>query len=133
MNVVVISGNVVRDPELKTGKVSVVRFSVACQRRFKNAEGNYDADFPNIVAFDKTAEFIAKHFKKGDRIEVSGHLQTGNYKKDGVTIYTTDVIVDQAGFGGKAGAGGGSRSTEPDFKANNDEDEEEENALPFEL
>lgn len=104
-NVVIISGNIARDPMVSytTGEKSTctTRFSVGVQRDFKNAEGRYDADFPNVVAFGKTAEFVEKYFHKGDRIEVIGQIRTGSYtNKDGVRVYTTDVWADKVKFGG---------------------------------
>ena len=111
MNKVIISGNLTRDPEIRysSGENSNanVRFNVACQRRFKNAEGTYDADFPTIVAWNKTAEFVNNHFHKGDRIEIVGYLRTGSYtNKDGVKVYTTEVWADEVGFGGGRSSGG---------------------------
>ena len=106
MNKVIISGNLTRDPEISysTGENAnaVVRFTVACQRRFKNSDGVYEADFPSCVAFGSTAEFINNNFKKGDRIEIVGEIRTGSYtNKDGVKVYTKDVLATEAGFGGK--------------------------------
>lgn len=101
MNKVVLVGRLTKDPEIRTsssGK-AVSRFSVAVTRPFKNADGEYDADFPNCVAFDKTAEFIGKYFTKGMAIGLVGSLRTGSYvNKDGATVYTTDVNVDSAEF-----------------------------------
>ena len=110
MNKVIISGNIVRDPEIgyTSGENSNARtrFSIACQRRFKNAEGVYEADFPSVVAWGKTAEFVNKFFHKGDRIEVVGELRTGSYtNKDGVKVYTTDVWATEVGFGGSKNSG----------------------------
>ena len=103
MNKVQIVGRLTRDPEVKytTGENAnaIARFSVAVNRRFKNAEGGYDADFINCVAFGKNAEFIEKFFKKGMAIGISGHIQTGNYiNKDGIKVYTTDVVVEEPEF-----------------------------------
>lgn len=103
MNKVEIVGRITRDPEMKYSQGenanAVARFSVAVNRRFKNAEGNYEADFINCVAFGKTAEFIGKYFRKGMAIGVTGSIRTGNYtNKDGAKVYTTDVAVDDAEF-----------------------------------
>lgn len=101
-------GRLTKDVEIRysTGENAnaVARFSLAVNRRFKNAEGNYDADFINCVAFGKTAEFIEKYFKKGDMMAVSARVQTGNYtNKDGVRVYTTDMVVEEVDFcGGKS-------------------------------
>lgn len=103
MNKVELVGRLTRDPEIKytqgENASCVARFSVAVNRRFKNAEGNYDADFINCVAFSKTAEFIEKYFKKGMAIGISGRIQTGSYtNKDGQKVYTTDVVVEETEF-----------------------------------
>ena len=105
MNKVSLVGRLTRDPEVRytTGEkaTATTRFSLAINRRFKNAEGNYEADFINCVAFSKTAEFIEKYFSKGGMIGVVGRIQTGSYtNKDGVKVYTTDVVVDEAEFVG---------------------------------
>lgn len=110
MNNVDLVGRLTADPEVKysTGENSNAscRFSVAVQRKYKNAEGKYEADFPNCVAFRKTAEFIGKYFKKGSMIGLSGHIQTGSYtNRDGVRVYTTDVVVDDAEFVGSKNNG----------------------------
>jgi single-strand DNA-binding protein len=100
MNKVVLSGRICTDLELKktSTDVSVCSFRLAVQRRFKNAEGNYDADFISCVAWRNNAEFICKYFSKGDPIELGGSLQTGTYENDGHKIYATDVVIDDAGF-----------------------------------
>ena len=99
MNKVFLSGNLTRDPELKltqSGK-AYLRFGIAVNRPF-----NKDAvDFFNLVAWDKTAEFIEKWFSKGSRILVEGRLQTSKYKdKDGTERTVTDIVVDNVEFAG---------------------------------
>lgn len=111
MNKVELVGRLTRDPEVRytqgENASAIARFSVAVNRRFKNAEGNYDADFINCVAFGKSAEFIEKYFRKGMAIGISGRIQTGNYtNKDGVKVYTTDVVVEEAEFVESKNAGG---------------------------
>lgn len=103
MNKVELVGRLTRDPEVRytqgENASAIARFSVAINRRFKNNEGNYDADFINCIAFGKSAEFIEKYFKKGMAIGIVGRLTTGNYtNKDGVKVYTTDVVVEDAEF-----------------------------------
>lgn len=100
MNCVVLMGRLYKDVDYKqNGEKSLAKFGVAVDRKFKNAEGKYEADFINCTAFNKTADFIAQYFKKGMRICLSGRIQTGNYQnKEGTTVYTTDVIVDNAEF-----------------------------------
>ena len=100
MNLVALVGRMVRDPEYRVnGELGVARFTIAVDRRFKNSEGKYEADFINCVSFRQTAEFISKYFLKGMRIGVTGRIQTGSYtNKDGQKVYTTDVVVDTAEF-----------------------------------
>ena len=101
MNKVELVGRLTRDVEIRTTESGTVtaRFSIAVSRRFKNAEGVYEADFINCVAFGKTAEFIGKYFSKGSMIGVTGRIQTGSYtNKDGVKVYTTEVIVEEQEF-----------------------------------
>lgn len=105
MNKVILLGRLTRDPEVRYSQgdnsTATARFSLAVNRKFKNAEGNYDADFINCVAFGKTAEFIEKYFHKGDMISLVGRIQTGSYtNKDGVKVYTTDVVVEEVEFAG---------------------------------
>ena len=100
MNCVQLVGRLTRDPDVKytNDGTSIVRFGIAVDRRFKK-EGGQTADFPNIVAFGKTAEFIEKYFRKGMRIGLMGRIQTGSYDhKDGYTVYTTDVIAENVEF-----------------------------------
>lgn len=100
MNKVILTGRICSDLETKNSHsgASVCSFRIAVNRRFKNAEGNYDADFISCVAWRSNADFICKYFKKGEPIELVGSLQTRSYEKDGHTIYITEVIIDEAGF-----------------------------------
>ncbi len=99
MNKVILMGRLTRDPETRqSGETTVTRFTVAVDRRYKK-EGDQSADFPNVVAFGKTAEFIEKYFKQGMKVLIEGRLQTGSYtNKDGIKIYTTDVIAEAVEF-----------------------------------
>ncbi len=103
MNKFEIVGNIVRDVEIKysQGGKAIAKFTVATQRKYKNAQGNYESDFLPCIAFDKTAEFMEKYFKKGSGIEVVGHLQSGSYEnKEGKKVYTLDLFVEEVGFVG---------------------------------
>lgn len=99
MNKVILMGRLTRDPEARqAGETTVTRFTVAVDRRYKK-EGDQSADFPSIVAFGKTAEFIENYFKQGMKVLIEGRLQTGSYtNKDGIKIYTTDVIAEAVEF-----------------------------------
>lgn len=138
MNKVQLVGRLTKNPEVRTSdnQTCVARFSVAVNRRFKNAEGKYDADFISCIAFGKTAEFIEKYFNKGMAIGIVGRIQTGSYEnKDGVKVYTTDVVVDEAEFvESKNSSSGGSVAPAEnqdgfdDFEAIGNEDDDD---LPF--
>lgn len=107
MNKVILMGRLTREPELRTtpNGVNVCTFSLAVSRRFRNANGEYDADFINCVAWRQTAEFISKNFTKGRMLGVVGSIQTRNYDKDGQRVYVTEVSVDEAYFAGDKGTG----------------------------
>lgn len=90
-----------KDVEVRYGganNTAVARYTLACDRKFKR-EGEPTADFIGCLVFGKSAEFADKFFKKGTKIAVVGRIQTGSYKnKDGNTVYTTDVIVEEQEF-----------------------------------
>lgn len=109
LNVVSVMGRFTRDPEIRTTQTgkSVASFTLACDRR-KDANGNSQADWLDCVAWDKTAEFICRYFKKGDLCAVSGRLQTRQYQdKNGTNRKSTEIVVLDVSF-----AGG--KSTSPD-------------------
>lgn len=129
MNKVQLVGRLTRDPEIRYSQgenaTATARFSVAVNRRFKNSEGNYDADFINCVAFGKSAEFVEKYFKKGMAIGLTGRIQTGSYtNKDGQKVYTTDVVVEETEFVESKGASntGNSNVSRPAPSATNNND-----------
>lgn len=102
MNKVVISGRLVRDPEVRysqgSNATAIARYTLAVDRRFKR-DGEAEADFISCVAFGKAGEFAEKYFTKGTKIAVVGRIQTGSYtNKDGNKVYTTDVIVEEQEF-----------------------------------
>ena len=100
MNKVSIIGRITKDPEItRTAKTTIATFTTAVDRKYKDSNGQRQADFIPCKAFGSTAEFIGKYFSKGQKIALSGSIQTGSYKnKDGATVYTTDVIVEEAEF-----------------------------------
>lgn len=102
MNKTILMGRLTRDPEVRYSQgekpLAVARYTLAVNRTFKR-EGEADADFINCVAFGRNAEFAEKYFRQGIRIVVSGRIQTGSYtNRDGVKVYTTDVIVEEQEF-----------------------------------
>lgn len=95
-------GRLTRDPEVRytqgDSSTAVARYSLAVDRRFKR-EGEQTADFINCVTFGKGAEFAEKYLHKGSKIVISGRIQTGSYtNRDGVKVYTTDVVVEDQEF-----------------------------------
>ena len=98
-------GRITKDIELRAtpNGVSVANFTVAIQRKFKDANGERQSDFINCVAFNKTADFIKSWFKKGDMVSVDGRIQTRNYNdKYGKNVYVTEIVAEEVGFvGGK--------------------------------
>lgn len=98
MNSVVLMGRLTKDPDVRYSTVgedekAIARFTLAVDRR---SEGT---DFISCVAFGKTAETIEKYVKKGTKIAIEGRIQTGSYtNKEGKTVYTTDVIVNNFEF-----------------------------------
>lgn len=112
-NTVNISGYLTSDPRVtysgNDNQRANARFSVGIRRKFKNAEGNYDSDFPSVVCWNNTAKFVEKYFHKGDAIKIVGELRTGNYKNKntGATVYYTEVWADDVSFGDKASSSGG--------------------------
>ena len=102
MNKVILIGRVVRDAEIRyshgASSTCIARYTLAVDRKFKQ-EGQPTADFINCIAFGKLGEFAEKYLHKGVKIAVTGRIQTGSYKnKDGNTVYTTDVVVEEQEF-----------------------------------
>ncbi|SHI44208.1 single-stranded DNA-binding protein [Parasporobacterium paucivorans] len=139
MNRVILSGRLTKDPEVRytDAGMSIASFSLAADRKFKTNDG-VTADFINCKAFKQTAEFIEKYFHRGDGIELEGRIQTGSYtNKDGVKVYTTDVMVDNVEFPKGKAAGEQAQTNRPDpGKAKNNEfmnipDGVEDEGMPF--
>ena len=96
MNLVILTGRLTRDPELKYGQngKAYSRFSLAVNRVGKKDE----ADFVNCVAFGKTAEIVGEHLRKGKRIGVQGRIQMNRYEVNGEKRNTYDIMVDSIEF-----------------------------------
>lgn len=102
MNKVILMGRLTKDPEVRYSQgnntMAVVRYTLAVERKFKR-DGEPNADFINCIAFGKNGEFAEKYLHKGIKIAVVGRIQTGSYtNKDGVKVYTTDVVVEEHEF-----------------------------------
>ena len=101
MNKVLLIGRLTANPELKytTSNNAVTTFSIAVDRNFKNENGNKEADFINIVAWNKKAELIHQYLKKGDRVGIVGRLQVRKYQNErGENRYVTEVVADEVEF-----------------------------------
>lgn len=121
MNNVSLIGRLTKDPDLRytSSGMAVATFSLAVQRSFRNKDGEYEADFINCVCWNKSGETLANHVRKGQRIGVTGRIQTRNYENEqGNRVYVTEVVVEgftflekkddsqgnnQGGFGAKQG------------------------------
>jgi len=109
MNKVILMGRLTRDPEVRYSQgesaSAVARYTLAVDRRFRR-DGEATADFINCVAFGRAAEFAERYLRQGTKIAVTGRIQTGSYtNKDGVKVYTTDVIVEEQEFAESKNAG----------------------------
>ena len=111
MNKVILMGRLTRDPELRyssgENQMAIARYTLAVdRRRGRSADGTEQtADFISCVAFGKGAEFAEKYFRQGQRVLITGRIQTGSYtNKDGQRVYTTDIIVDEQEFADSKGS-----------------------------
>lgn len=115
MNKVILMGRLTRDPEVRYSQgensMAIARYTLAVDRRFGRNGDDASADFIGCVAFGKSGEFAEKYFRKGTKVAVTGRIQTGNYtNKDGVKVYTTDIVVEDQEFAeskNSAGSDGG--------------------------
>lgn len=100
MNRIVLLGNLTRDPELSATPNGIEKctFTVACQRRMPNKDGQREADFFRCTAWRNTAVFISKYFHKGDKMALEGSVQIYQYDKGGEKRTAYDVQVDNAEF-----------------------------------
>ena len=145
LNKVVLAGRLTNDPELKqtaTG-VSVLSFTLAVNRRYasKNEQGESQtqADFITVVAWRNTAEFIARYFRKGSAICLTGSIQTRSWQdQQGQRRYATEVVADEAMFVDSRGESGSNDGfgQAPSFSstgavAPNFEDHNTDDDLPF--
>jgi len=135
MNKTLLIGRTTKDPDIRYTQseqpMTIARFSLAVDRRFKRDGDNQSADFISCVAFGKTAEFIEKYVFKGTKIAVEGRIQTGSYtNNDGNKVYTTDVVVEQVEFAGsKTDSKSAAKESNDDFM--NVADELDDEGLPF--
>lgn len=128
MNKVILLGRLTKDPEVRytqTSNTLVASFTLAVNRRFVKQGEERQTDFINIVAWNKTGEFVSKYFKKGQQVAVVGRLQTRSYQdNNNQTRYVTEVIAEEVYFADSNKTENNTNSNEQ-FETTNDDD------LPF--
>ena len=124
-------GRLTKDPEIRytQNNMTVANFSIAVNRRFKREGDTETADFFNVIAWNKTGEFIGKYFKKGQQILVSGRIENRNWTdQQGIKHYATDVVAEEVYFAGSKAENNTNNNTEnadiTDFTSESD-------SLPF--
>ena len=147
MNSVALVGNLARDPDYRAtpNGIGCCQFTVACQRKYKDADGKYLADFISCIAWRQTAEFVHKYFTKGSRIGLTGTIQTRSYDgQDGQKKFVTEVIAEnvdfvgprqdngsQAAGGAAAGSTAPAQNSQPAKQVNMEDFTEVDDELPF--
>jgi len=138
MNKSILMGRLTKDPEMRMtpSQVPVCTFTLAVDRRFKDASGERQADFIPIVAWRQAAEFANKYFRKGSKMVVVGAIQTRSWDDaEGKRHYATEIVADEIEFGESK-----SQQTaplpEPPYQpgpAANYPEPDQDTSLPFEL
>lgn len=127
MNCIALIGRLTKQPEVRytsDKQTCVANFTLAVNRQYVR-EGQQDVDFINIVAWGKTAEFIGKHFDKGQQVAVQGRIQTRNYDdKDGKKVFVTEVVAESVFFAD-------SKKAENQQGKEPEEEETSEHEFPF--
>ena len=115
MNKVILMGRLTRDPDVRYSQgenpLAIARYTLAVDRRFSRrdgGDGQQTADFISCKAFGRSGEFAEKYFRKGTKICVTGRIETGSYtNKDGVKVYTTEIVVEDQEFAESKNSGSG--------------------------
>ncbi len=97
INSVVLTGRLTKELDLRytSNGTAVATGTLAVNRSFKNADGDYEADYPRIQVWRKAAENLVNFTQKGSLVGIEGRIQTGSYEKDGQRVYTTEIVVDK--------------------------------------
>ena len=101
INRTVLVGRITKEPDIKhtSSDIMFCRFTLAVNRSFTNAQGEKEVDFIQCISWRKQAENMGKYVDKGHLLGIDGRIQTGSYdNKDGVKVYTTDVVADSVIF-----------------------------------
>lgn len=131
MNQCFLIGNLTKDVELRTTQNGVANcaFTLAVNRRFKNAQGETETDFFNIVAWRQLAELCAKYLSKGRKCAVTGSIQNRSYQaQDGSKRYVTEIIAENVEF---LSSQQGEEAPAKKEKTNNGFTEVNDDELPF--
>ncbi|MGI6545837.1 MAG: single-stranded DNA-binding protein [Fastidiosipilaceae bacterium] len=118
MNKAILLGRLVRDPELRNTQngTAVVSFTLAVDRRFKNAQGERQTDFIPCVAWRSTAEFVARYFTQGQRMALVGSIQPRSWDDaEGNKRYTTEIIADEVYFADSKKSDGSSYGSQSSY------------------
>ena len=135
VNKAILLGNLGRDPETRytASGDPVTNFSIATTERYKkDGQQQEKTEWHNCVAFKKAAEIIGEHAKKGSMVYVEGKIQTQSYEKDGVTKYSTQIIVDKFSFvGPKPDQSNQENSTRHSYEDGKAMDDDFDDSIPF--
>lgn len=130
MNKVILMGRLTKEPEVRYTQATntmVTSFTLAVNRRFVKQGEERQADFINCVAWNKTAEFVSKYFKKGQQVGIIGRIQTRNYDDEqGIKHYVTEIIAEEVYF-----AGDKKDATQNEVQATDDFEITNQDDLPF--
>lgn len=124
-------GRLTKDPEKRTTQngTSVCTFTLAVDRRYKNANGEREADFFQVVCWRQVADLSAQYLSKGKQVAIAGEVQMRSYEKDGQKRYVTEIVADEVQFLSPRGDGverGRGTTQEPEMSPVSDDDD-----LPF--
>lgn len=110
MNLVILSGRLTRDPEMRRSNsgTAIVKVGIAVDK-YSKEEGK-GVEFFNVTIFGNRAESVAQYLRQGDGLTIQGVLRTSKYDKNGTTVYSTDIIANQVEFGARKGGSGSSES-----------------------
>lgn len=124
-------GRLTKDPEKRTTQngTSVCTFTLAVDRRYKNANGEREADFFPVVCWRQVADLSAQYLSKGKQVAIAGEVQMRSYEKDGQKRYVTEIVADEVQFLSPRGDGverGRGTTQEPEMSPVSDDEH-----LPF--
>ena len=90
-------GNLTKDPEKIQGQ-ELVRFSIAVQENYRDANGNRAVQYFNVMCWNKLGENCLQYLKKGSKVYIDGKLQNRSYEKDGIIRHVTEIIANEVEF-----------------------------------